>query len=103
MGNFKRIERGQLLREATKQYRDKRRARLRGWLALLKDKPCMDCRDRFPPECMEFDHVRGKKAFEINNRTVPAKTQKRVLTEIAKCDLICANCHRIRTTRRSRS
>jgi hypothetical protein len=65
----------------------------------LKDVPCADCGGRFPPECMDFDHTENNKSFNIApNRNV---SWDRVLTEIAKCDIICANCHRIRTTRRN--
>lgn len=47
---------------------------------------------------MEYDHVRGKKKFNIghyNNKSV-----KVLMEEIAKCELVCANCHRERTYRR---
>jgi hypothetical protein len=70
----------------------------RQWLDGMKDKPRMDCGGSFPPACMEFDHVRGKKLFCIGPSL--RLTQQRVLTEIAKCDLVCANCHRIRTQQR---
>ena len=67
-------------------------------LRKLKDAPCMDCGNRFPPECMDFDHVRGVKAFEISRAA--ARTEEAVRAELAKCDLVCANCHRIRTRKR---
>ena len=73
-----------------------RRAKDRERLDKLKDAPCMDCGHKFPPECMDFDHVRGEKLFEINTSGI-GHTQATVLKEIAKCDLVCANCHRIRT------
>ena len=64
-----------------------------------KEKPCMDCGQRFPPFVMDFDHVRGEKIKSVaemcNNRPVAA-----ILAEIEKCDLVCANCHRIRTQSR---
>lgn len=58
----------------------------------------MDCGGTFPPECMDFDHVRGVKEFAVSKSRF--NTMKRVLAEIAKCDLVCANCHRIRTSKR---
>ena len=64
----------------------------------LKSKPCHDCGQSFPPHVMDFDHVRGKKRFGIakmQNHSLEA-----ILAEIAKCDLVCANCHRIRTRKR---
>ncbi len=47
---------------------------------------------------MDFDHVHGKKLFTIGSGIVRAL--KKVMNEIAKCDLVCANCHRVRTYKR---
>lgn len=66
----------------------------------LKNRPCMDCGGSFPPECMDFDHVRGEKVINVG-LLVEDTTGKREI-EIAKCDLVCANCHRIRTKLRRR-
>lgn len=63
-----------------------------------KDKPCADCGHSFPTCCMDFDHVRGKKSFDIASN-VTSSTEK-LIAEIAKCDVVCANCHRIRTHNR---
>ena len=62
----------------------------------LKSKPCTDCHLTFPSYVMDFDHVRGEKLFGIAHG-MHNHTLDRVLVEIAKCDLVCANCHRIRT------
>ena len=60
----------------------------------LKDGPCTDCGGRFPPECMDWDHLRDKK-FDLANANT--RSPASILAEIAKCELVCANCHRIRT------
>lgn len=61
----------------------------------LKSNPCMDCGKTYPPECMDFDHVRGTKISHVSNlRTAKA------LEEIKKCELVCAVCHRLRTMER---
>lgn len=68
------------------------------WLDSLKSKPCMDCGNTFPPECMDFDHRPGEeKLFNIRAGYMNSALLN---DEIAKCDLICANCHRIRTRSR---
>jgi hypothetical protein len=61
----------------------------------LKSNPCVDCHKKFPPCVMDFDHVRGKKLFQISHAL--SYTWSRVKKELRKCDLVCANCHRIRT------
>lgn len=61
----------------------------------LKSDPCTDCGGIFPPECMDFDHVRGKKLGNISK--LPLKL---ALEELWKCELVCATCHRQRTMER---
>lgn len=60
-----------------------------------KSLPCVDCGLTFPPGVMDLDHVRGIKLGSVGyiQRTCGiAKLQ----AEIAKCDVRCANCHRLR-------
>ena len=74
-------------------------AKNRDYLDSLKTKACCDCLVTFPPECMDFDHVRGEKLFGINTQTAAYK-KERIEAEVAKCDLVCSNCHRSRTKKR---
>ena len=76
--------------------------RRRAWFDSVKDAPCMDCGGTFPPECMDFDHVRGEKKVKAVGDLLRCSLVVR-LTEIAKCDLVCANCHRIRTRKRRKA
>lgn len=64
-----------------------------------KDVPCTDCGERFPYVCMQFDHVpeRGPKVGTVNSLL---KEEAAFWLEIAKCDVVCANCHCIRTSSR---
>jgi hypothetical protein len=56
----------------------------------------MDCKKKYPPYVMDFDHRdRSEKAFEVGRGLYVSI--KRLLIEIAKCDVVCANCHRERT------
>lgn len=72
-------------------------------LSGIKSVPCMDCGQTFDPACMDFDHARGKKSFTISNAVERAgRRWQEFLDEIAKCDVVCSNCHRIRTKRRRR-
>lgn len=65
---------------------------------LMKSKPCADCGNSFPPECMDFDHRDGEK--KVCNVSQVLSNQELFWNEIPKCDLICACCHRMRTKRR---
>lgn len=81
------------------QYQVNRRQRLYGY-DNLKAHPCMDCGGTFPPECMDFDHVRGNKLEEISVLARSSVPLEILLLEVMKCDLVCANCHRTRTKQR---
>lgn len=63
-----------------------------------KANPCLDCGGTFPPECMDLDHVRGKKLGNL--AALVSKSREVIKAEIAKCEAVCANCHRIRTKKR---
>lgn len=67
----------------------------------LKDVPCKDCGGRFPPECMDFDHVSGEKAGDIAK--IMFRRKEALLEELAKTEVVCACCHRIRTRARKSS
>lgn len=62
----------------------------------LSDKFCIDCKNN-DSRVLEFDHVRGVKVANISTMIRNCMTWDVILTEISKCDVRCANCHRIRT------
>lgn len=66
-----------------------------------KDRPCMDCGGKFPPFVMDFDHRDGVTKLGNIAGLLKSWSWAKLQTEIDKCDLICANCHRIRTARRA--
>lgn len=63
-----------------------------------KQAPCADCGRTFPPIAMDFDHVGGVKVNHVA-RMVSYSLDK-LRAEIAKCEVVCACCHRIRTATR---
>jgi len=77
------------------------RARRMVLLSEFKSRPCLDCGNTYPPYVMDFDHTRGEKVSEVGVLVTRGASVSRILAEIDKCDIVCANCHRIRThTRR---
>lgn len=90
--------------ERHRDMRARHRARLRTRVAELlesaKDVPCADCGGIFPTEAMDFDHVRGRKRVDATGmRKLGFQT---AVEEIAKCEVVCVNCHRRRTRWRRR-
>lgn len=72
--------------------------KFRRWINEKKNRPCTDCGEIWAPEAMDFDHVRGEKVSEITNMW--SWSRKRVESELEKCEIVCANCHRVRTVER---
>lgn len=88
-------------KEKVLDYALKRQASGKTFINKFKDAPCTDCGNKFPPYVMDFDHVRGEKT--ANLAETGCYSLQSILEEIEKCDLVCANCHRIRTYKRQHS
>jgi hypothetical protein len=69
-------------------------------LEYLRARPCVDCGEA-DPVVLEFDHV-GTKRAEISTLVRRGVRRPVLEAEIARCEVVCANCHRRRTARRSR-
>lgn len=77
-----------------------KRAKMRDYLNEEKSKPCADCKRPYPPYVMDFDHVRDLKCFEVSASLRLGVSMDRLIAEVAKCDVVCANCHRERSHQR---
>lgn len=72
-------------------------ARVKAYIDSLKSGPCLDCGNPYPPCAMDFDHRPGEeKLLDVSK----CQTRTQVDLEVPKCDLVCSNCHRIRTWKR---
>ena len=69
-------------------------------LELLRASACADCDER-DPVVLEFDHVRGQKSADVSKLVADGVSERRLRDEIAKCEIVCANCHRRRTASRA--
>lgn len=87
-----------LANQRRREYRKKRRE----FLNSLKDKPCKDCGKKYPYYVMDFDHREGIEKLGNIAHLVNQNfwSYEKLLNEISKCDIVCANCHRIRTFQR---
>lgn len=75
----------------------------REWLSVYKmSKGCTDCGCRRDPAVLEFDHLpQFEKAFNIGT-SVGTHSMEELVAETLKCEVVCANCHRMRTAARHR-
>lgn len=77
----------------------KRKQTIKEYINGLKNNPCTDCGNIFPPCAMDFDHLEDKK-FLISKASYRGIAFSKIQEELSKCELVCAVCHRIRTWKR---
>jgi len=70
--------------------------------SLKQGLPCGDCGETFPPYVMHWDHLPGHVKIEEIGSMVGSWRREAILAELKKCELVCANCHVMRTVRRAR-
>lgn len=79
--------------ESNKKHRNSRRKVFYEW---MKSKSCVDCGNS-DIRVLEFDHInREDKSFNISTK-VSELSFETLMKEIEKCEIVCANCHKIRT------
>lgn len=77
-------------------------AAAREWMNSLKSGvPCADCGEMFPVFVMHWDHLPGFEKVDEIGTMVGNRSRDLILKEIEKCELVCANCHVIRTVKRA--
>lgn len=86
-----------------KQYIARNAARRAAIASLVRTfktgKTCTDCGLPHPFWRLDFDHL-GSKDVNLSAIAKTGWSNERVMAEIAKCELVCANCHRDRTQAR---
>jgi len=65
---------------------------------IKKASGCVDCGES-NPIVLDFDHIRDKK-YNISRMIHDGFSWKAIVKEMQKCEVVCANCHRIRTHNR---
>jgi 5-methylcytosine-specific restriction endonuclease McrA len=92
-----RAHRRRYIEQAQRRKKEVVAERLKFLIDYLREHPCVDCGET-DPVVLEFDHLRDK-CFGVGQGFRDRSWQS-VLDEIAKCEVVCANCHRRRTARR---
>lgn len=88
----------QRVRNKRPEYRRRTVSKLRQLIQTLKSSPCSDCGVAYPYYVMDFDHRNpAEKKFSISDFTANIRSVESIMAEIAKCDVVCSNCHRCRT------
>ena len=61
---------------------------------------CVDCKGSFPHYVLEFDHLPGTKKLGSPSAVGRRYSIQKAIEEADKCDVVCSNCHSIRTWNR---
>lgn len=90
----------QQYRDRCKKTRQKRTILNRQRLVrFLLDHPCVFCGE-LDIRCLDFDHIDPKtKKYPISRLLSSGRTWPAIMREIKKCRVLCANCHRKRTSK----
>lgn len=71
--------------------------------AYLAAHPCIACGES-DIEVLDFDHWdRSEKEYSLGKMYGALKSEKAIMDEIAKCDVLCGNCHRHKTMHENNS
>lgn len=75
-----------------------KRTRIKEFLHQYKEAHgCMDCGGKFPHYVLDLDHRDPTKKLFTPSRLYKTNSWNTMVTELEKCDVVCANCHRERT------
>ena len=71
-----------------------KKAKIKAYLSELKEKtPCTDCGQSYRYYVMQFDHRDPSKKSRNMATIHNAGSWKLMFAELAKCDVVCSNCH----------
>jgi hypothetical protein len=89
------------------RYRDgvrRRAAEFRAYIQAIKmERGCADCGYREHPAALDFDHLPGSVKKGRLASMACGSALKTIHAEIDKCEVVCANCHRVRTATRRKA
>lgn len=91
--------------ENKEAYKERQQIRRRAFVKIVAEikgyTPCTDCGVQYPPYVMQFDHLPGTEKESVLSRPQNFSSITKIFEEMDKCEVVCANCHAIRTwTRR---
>ena len=93
---------GEGQKEKTKDRSSRSRTNRKRIIWEYKEKSgCVDCGEMYPSWMLDFDHKPGFEKIGSPTDLVHKYSLEVAMEEIKKCDVVCPNCHRIRTHSRN--
>jgi len=88
-------------KEKTRDNQRKHRTFIKAYIQEYKQsRGCMDCKEDYPYWMLDLDHIRDKE-YNISRAARHTSDIEKIKIEIEKCEVVCSNCHRVRTYSRS--
>lgn len=88
-------------KERQAEWQRNNRKKIVAYVREKKSAPCTDCGIQYAPHIMQFDHLDASmKSYTIGSITQKVSSFDTIDREIAKCEIVCANCHADRTYKR---
>lgn len=89
---------GEGQKNKTNENRKNSRRKIQEYLIEYKEKiGCIDCKEKYPHYMLEFDHLPGYEKIGSVAYLAKSKGFNVAIKEIEKCEVVCSNCHSIRT------
>lgn len=79
-----------------KKMKDRRKSIRSHFKEVKSNTPCVDCDVIYPSYVMQYDHLSNKEGV-VSQMVGHGYGKETIQKEIDKCELVCANCHAIRT------
>lgn len=95
---------GENQKEKTKERSTRSRTKLKRQLWDIKEESgCVDCGEKYPHYMLDFDHLPGFEKVGNVADVVANYSWEKGMKELEKCEVVCANCHRIRSYQRNQN
>jgi hypothetical protein len=64
---------------------------------IKEESGCVDCKEKYPHYMLDFDHLPGYNKIDSPTQIIHQYSMEKAIEEIKKCEIVCRNCHAIRT------
>jgi len=93
------LGKGQREKTRTRTTRNRTLAKRKIW-DIKEESGCVDCKEKYPHYMLDFDHLPEFEKLGSPTEIMHKYSWEKAMEEISKCDIVCANCHKIRTWQR---
>jgi len=93
------VGKGQREKTNARTTRSRTLAKRKIW-KIKEDSGCVDCKEKYPHYILDFDHLPEFEKLGSPTEIMHKHSWEKAIQEMSKCEIVCANCHKIRTWKR---